>query len=457
MRASYETLARYDELSRSGPARCISDIRLRHREELQHLRLETRHVQRLKIRHLYFENYQSEGYESDQEDYPPGSYDTVDGAGSDCCDPADWFTGDWCNQQQPSGAASPSLSSESDWSRSSYSGSPSPVSSRSRKPRSRRELLKERKRVHNTYLEPERIQREYQSLKSLIVTSQAKPELVTIIASARWQSIARAIESSDQDLVRDALNLLYQLVTFRLIKISDMLSILQQGLLITLKNSMNHPGNCSADTMRLIVGIVGADPGAAPYIIEMMSNTGFLDMFAELVHFGSTEDTRMVVQFYSSFFQVLCDLSVRSEFTPTVPASVAANKTSTELAQVYDPRAMLRRIIKPNLMNPLVNWLFKHIGQIDCGFFRAALAFSGNSLKYVLYHTKNMEPDFEWVCAMMDLFQDSQLDTFIGKSIESGAIEQYPSSVRQEVRQFQDFYKLWTIEISRYLPATGRE
>lgn len=450
MTCSYQTIARYDELSYCGRARCMGDIRQRHREEIQDLRCQTRLIQRLKIRHLYQDR--CDDYDPSDHDYYSAQVDDTHYSSPDHCDPTNWFSDFWCDPQAPfSNAPSPSLSSEPDWCHSSLSGSPAPKQRRRQAPRTRHELLKTRKRVQAISRDPQAIKTDYQNLRFLMESNKSKPQYLSMIASSRWTTIANAIDGIDQALVNDALNLVTELVTSRAMDIANLLSILQQGLLITLKDSLSRMGNHHAEIIRFFLSIVQVEPTATPYIVDIMSDTCFLDIFGELVVMGASEEIRIVIQFYLVTSKTLYDLSQMEKFIPIVPDNIAQVNTSSKLTQLYEPTAILKKIFKPTLFNPVINWLFKQIGHIENDTFESGLNLMISCLSYINYHCQSGPLDPIWVNSMVDMFQHSHIEALIRTSIESGSIQDYPDSIQLELEQFRDIYKQWTVSMSGYL------
>lgn len=442
--SSYQILARYEGTYKSR-VRCTSDIRQREREALSTSRVETKLLQMLKKRNLQIASEDDDSIYD--EDHYQG-YDVVD-----YCTPSDsfttscWYSDGW-SCHPPSDAPSPALSNESDYCSTTTSLECASQSRRLAQPKSRKENLLNRKRVQRACYNLDSIRREYQSLKMYISQNCDQPEVVSFIVCGRWTTLADAIDNNDENLSKDGLNFLSNIISHNLVKMTDILFILQQGLLLSLKNTVSRLGSQQADVIALISTIVRADPNATPYMIELMSDSQIMNLFDELLSTGTEQEAQTVAELYTILFQLLNNLNSSATFTPTVPCTISESTSLGKIADLYSPMKSFKRIVRPGLIDHLISRFFNQVGIVREDLIRLVVALTANCLSLTYAQLLSAAHDNQWADSVMKVFYQSQLDQMIARSLNGNAIKSCSNSLRLELSQFLEYYHQITIAIS---------
>lgn len=454
--SSYQTLARYDDCAYRIHARSMNDIRQRAREALNSFRSQARQMQHCKIRRLHIASDEYEGEEEQADFYsgndgawPSVGYDQVDhqntNPSSAIVSTSGWAYDEWTCQPHPSNAPSPSLSNDSDYCSNSVRSCDSPglrkppTIQRAMRPRTRREILCNRKRINNAHYNPELIKSEFQVLKIFILSHLDDSEQLRWNIRARWQVISNAVDSSDEQLSLEALLLLIQLIKDHAINTSDLLFIMQQGIYITLKNSLMRMGKQQLVAVELIYHIVNTDNRSAPYMIELMTSSQIFGALDELICTGTDEESQLVTELYVHLFHISKRYLSDAKFQPILPETLTG--PNIKMSDHYNSIRSFQRLVRPEFMELLFNRFLMQLGTVEEPTVKLAMSLVSDCLEFSYAYSLSNNSDINWARQIAVVLKQSQLDKTILRACEGSALKRYKTFGASELKQFLHNYR----------------
>jgi hypothetical protein len=408
----------------------MPDIRQQLREDIFSSRSETRSAQLLKNRRLHdiqahdYENEDSyhQAYAFDEPDYYPSNNENLNDYHFDWYGSVGW---DDSAQTPPSNAPSPSLSHDSDYCSSNSSFVPDQCdnfkrsTTRLNSAKSRKHSLALRKRVQKASYNQDTIRFEYHTLKQHIISRSADQDAVGFLICSSWNVMGRAVNNLDEQLSRDALNFLTQLIVNRLVRITDVLFILQQGLILTLKDTISRLGSQQADVVTLLIGIIFTEPQAASYIVELLIDTDIVSILEDFIEFGTDGEALLATRFYYFLFDIQIELMYKGNNNPVVPDTLTRTTKPTELAKTYCPALSLKRVMRPSLISSIIRRYFKPAGNVVEESFKMASVITANCLRLVHFNSTSTTKDSDWIFSVVSQFESSQFDKILSRLVQT--------------------------------------
>lgn len=426
--SSYQTLTRYQDDRRSNR---ISHIRQQLRADIYSFRSKTKLALLFKNRQIIDDPIDDcEPEEAYEFDYDHGENNFNPFYTNDDI----YFQSLWLDPMQlpsqtqlpSSNSTSPSLSDDSNHCTHKLNLNLNSFSTRNngklangpRLARSRKQVLEYRKRVRISSYSSESILSEYVALKQSIdeCTDQ---RVIQLIICSRWNILANIISSHIEKLSKDALNFLMHLIQQGLIRITDILSILQHGLILTIKDSISRLGSHQADCVALLINIVHTEPRAASYMIELIADTNIIEILEDFIEFGTNEEALLATEFYSCLFNIEISFIHLGNYTPIVPETLSMTNTATNLAKTYCPALSMKRIIRPSFVSALINRFYEPMRDVREELFMMTNTIITHSMEMLYINLCTRTEDLNWVQSVMTKFEIYGFDQILMNLVQT--------------------------------------
>lgn len=262
------------------------------------------------------------------------------------------------------------------------------------------------------------IQSDYLSLEEVLVASSL--DSASRLVADNWKIILDAINSTDEAVPR-SVNMLKMFSQRGSLQADTVLNLLQHGLLINLRSSINTSKLQPGQAYDLLLSICRSIPSAIPYMIDLMATSA---LYKDIIEFIATGDKFLVettIEFLHQLGEMLMSqlMEPSQQQIPLLPKILIATGVSAQTLDSYSVLTTLTKLYRPDVVFTVAKSCLTRSYSRNEAMISRVLHFLANALK--LAHLKSSRSsqvngkETEWIVRLLIAFKDCD----VSKSLRS--------------------------------------